>query len=64
MNRKLFSLLANAVVVLALTVLVLYILNVYNPMMGFTASLYSRVLECALCVLAAALGIVSYLQVK
>ncbi len=59
MKQRLKTVLANAVIVLAVTGLVFFILDIYNPLMGFMTSVYSRVLLCALFVLAPALGIVA-----
>lgn len=64
MKDRLYALLANAVLVLALTMGVLFILNIYNPLMGFTGSLYSRVLACSLYLGAAALGVLSLLRTR
>ncbi len=60
MGPKISRLLAHAVIVLAAGLLVLYILDIYNPMLGFLDSVYSRILLCVLLLLALALGIVFF----
>ena len=53
------ALLCHAVIVLAAAAGTLAVLDIYNPMMGFLAAPYSKVVLLALCVLAIVLGIVS-----
>ncbi len=54
-----YALLCHAVIVLAGASGVLAVLDLYNPMMGFLAALYSRAVLLSFCVLALVLGIVS-----
>jgi len=57
-RRNTLRLLAHAVIVLSVSLLVLFILDIYNPMLGFLDSPYSRTVLCVLLILAAALGVV------
>ena len=52
--------LAHIVFILSLSAITLVILNVYNPLMGFTASDYSKALFLALYVLAALLAVLVF----
>ena len=55
--KSLIRILAHAVFILSLSSITFLILNVYNPLMGFTASEYSRAVFLALAVLAAILAV-------
>ena len=60
MNKKQrIALLSHAVIILSLSLITFFILDIYNPMMGFLSSRYSRVILCLYFVLSLALGIVS-----
>ena len=54
--KKPVRILAHAVFVLSATSIVLFILNLYNPMMGFMSSDYSLVIFLALYILSAVLA--------
>ena len=57
-KRKRITLLSHAVIVLALSLITFFILDIYNPMMGFLSSRYSRVVFCLFCALGLALAVV------
>ena len=54
--KKPVRILAHAVFVLSATSIVLFILNLYNPMMGFMSSDYSLAIFLALYILSAVLA--------
>ncbi len=56
-QTKKTALLAHGVIVFALSLLVLIILDIYNPMLGFLSSAYSRGVMCVLITLSLWLGI-------
>ena len=58
-HRKSTALLSHGVIVFALSLLVLIILDIYNPMLGFLSSPYSRGVMGVLIVLSLTLGIIS-----
>lgn len=58
--KTLIRILAHAVFILSLASITLMILNLYNPLMGFTASAYSKALFLALFVLAALLAVLVF----
>ena len=61
---KKISLLCHAVIVLSLSLTTLFILDIYNPLLGFMESTYSRVLLCALFVLSFALAVKTDLSLR
>ena len=58
--KRFVRILAHLVFILALASITLMILNVYNPLMGFTTSDYSRAVFLALYVLAAVLAVLVF----
>ena len=56
-RKRRTSLLAHAVIVLVLTMTTLFILDLYNPFLGFMSSTYSRILLCSLFLLATVLAV-------
>lgn len=58
MNRHTKApLLAHAVIVLVLSLATLFILDMYNPLLGFMSSTYTRILLCTLLVLSLILAV-------
>ena len=55
--KKIIRILAHVVFILSLASITLMILNMYNPLMGFTSSDYSRAIFLALYVRAATLAV-------
>ena len=55
--KRLIRILAHLVFILSLTAVAFLILNIYNPLMGFTSSGYSKAIFLALYVLAALLAV-------
>ncbi|MBR5707845.1 MAG: hypothetical protein IKX41_00480 [Oscillospiraceae bacterium] len=60
--KKFIRILAHAVFILSLTSITFMILNVYNPLMGFTSSDYSRAIFLSLYVLAAILAVLTFVR--
>ena len=58
--KRFIRLLAHLVFILSLCALTFMILNIYNPMMGFTSSDYSKAIFWALYVLAALLAVLVF----
>lgn len=58
--KKFIRLLAHAVLILSMSSITLMILNVYNPLMGFTTSDYSKALFLTLYVLAGTLAVLVF----
>ena len=58
--KRFVRILAHLVFILALASITLMILNVYNPLMGFTTSDYSRAVFLSLYVLAAVLAVLVF----
>ena len=58
--KRFVRILAHLVFILALASITLMILNVYNPLMGFTTSDYSRAVFLVLYVLAAVLAVLVF----
>lgn len=58
--KKTVRILAHAVFVLSVTSIVLFILNIYNPMMGFMSSDYSLGIFLALYTLSALLAVLVF----
>ena len=56
-KRRALAILCHAVIVLAVTNATFYILDIYNPMMGFLTTTYSKTMLIALYASSAALGI-------
>ena len=56
-NRKRFALLSHAVIIFALVHITFLILDIFNPMMGFLSSRYSRVVFILFLLSALTLGI-------
>lgn len=55
--KSFLRLLAHLVFILSLTSITFVILNIYNPLMGFVSSGYSKAIFLALCALAALLAV-------
>ena len=60
--KKIIRILAHAVLTLSLASITFMILNVYNPLMGFTTSDYSKALFLTLYVLAAVLAVLVFIR--
>lgn len=58
--KKTVRILAHVVFVLSATSIVLFILNLYNPMMGFMSSDYSLMIFLALDILSALLAVLVF----
>ena len=58
--KKPVRILAHVVFVLSVTSIVLFILNLYNPMMGFMSSDYSLAVFLALYILSAVLAVLVF----
>ena len=63
-KRRALALLCHTVIVLALTNATFYILDIYNPLMGFLTTTYSKVMLCALYAASAALGILTAARLR
>ncbi len=63
-KRRLLAFLCHAVIVLAVTNATFYILDIYNPMMGFLTTAYSKTILIALYAASAALGVVGVVRLR